>query len=358
MAVNVGDALIFLGLRALLDNAERLGLPLAMRVLIEAEQMVRETVEGQSIELGWRRDNAIHLRESDYLNMILKKTCWYTTIFPLRAGALIGSRDDVNLDRFIRFGFFAGAAFQIQDDLLNLIGDPAKYGKELNGDIQEGKRTLMLIHLLEHVSPEERIRLDGNPLAAATRPGAGDVAWIRERMEAHFDSVRPARRSRARRRRAACFRRGLREYPGFSRSAVRAGHRALGAGADVTPPGPSRDRVKQPAGLTTSLRSRPSETSDRTRFELLTSTIASFLLHEQAGKAFNGAKGKECRRLAARQLERAVEARLGADDVAEPPLRLGLESQQLGLVEAIERGLAQREAALCGGQRPCQIVRR
>jgi geranylgeranyl diphosphate synthase, type II len=186
VAVNVGDALIFLGLKALLDNAERLGLPLAMRVLFEAERMVRETIEGQSIELGWRRDNAIHLRESDYLEMILKKTCWYTTIFPVRVGALIGSRSEPNLDRFIRFGFFAGAAFQIQDDLLNLIGDPVKYGKELNGDIHEGKRTLMLIHLLEHASVEERSALA--EILSRPRPcrSDDDVEWIRERMDAYM----------------------------------------------------------------------------------------------------------------------------------------------------------------------------
>ena len=186
LAVNVGDALIFLGLKALLDNAQWLGLPLAMRVLAEAEQMVRETIEGQSIELGWRRDNAIHLRESDYLNMILKKTCWYTTIFPLRAGALIGSRGSPNLDAFVRFGFFAGAAFQIQDDLLNLIGDPVKYGKELNGDIQEGKRTLVLIHLLEHVTPDERARLAEALAQPRERRREEDVLWIRERMDAHM----------------------------------------------------------------------------------------------------------------------------------------------------------------------------
>lgn len=185
VAVNVGDALIFLGLRALLDNAERLGLPLAMQLLNDAEQMVRETVEGQSTELGWRRDNASHLRESDYLHMIMKKTCWYTTIFPIRAGALIGSRGTLNLDRYIRFGFFAGAAFQIQDDLLNLIGEPAKYGKELNGDIQEGKRTLMLIHLLGHADVEDRARL----IEILARPRSGrapaDVEWVRQRMDQH-----------------------------------------------------------------------------------------------------------------------------------------------------------------------------
>ena len=191
-AVNVGDALIMIGMKALLDNAEPLGLPLAMRILVDAEQMVRETIEGQAIELGWRRDNAIHLREADYLSMIMKKTCWYTTIFPLRAGALV-SRSDVNPDHFIRFGFFAGAAFQIQDDLLNLLGDPVKYGKELNGDLQEGKRTLMLIHLLERATPTERERLQellSRPRDARTD---ADVLWVRGRMAA-YESIEYAQR--------------------------------------------------------------------------------------------------------------------------------------------------------------------
>ena len=107
-AVNVGDALIFLGLKALIGNAERLGMAPALRLLSEAEHMVRETIEGQAIELGWRRDNALHLRESDYLHMILKKTCWYTTIFPLRAGVLIAAHAGADLNRFVRFGFFCG----------------------------------------------------------------------------------------------------------------------------------------------------------------------------------------------------------------------------------------------------------
>src|SRR5262249_49562571 len=148
VAVNVGDALVVAGLRALMDCRGILGSRLAALVLQEAERMTRESIEGQAIELGWRRDNAIALSEADYLEMVLKKTCWYTTILPSRVGALIGARSDVGLDRFVRFGFFLGAAFQIQDDLLNLEGDPEQYGKELDGDLWEGKRTLMLISLL------------------------------------------------------------------------------------------------------------------------------------------------------------------------------------------------------------------
>ena len=47
----------------------------------------------------------------------------------------------------MRFGFHFGAAFQIRDDLLNLVGDEQTYGKEILGDLYEGKRTLPLMHL-------------------------------------------------------------------------------------------------------------------------------------------------------------------------------------------------------------------
>jgi geranylgeranyl diphosphate synthase, type II len=182
VAVNVGDALTLLGLRALIDNRAPLGPRLTMRVLEEAERMARESVEGQAIELGWRRDNAVSLRESDYLAMVLKKTCWYTTIYPSRIGALIGTRSERDLDRFIRFGFFLGAAFQIQDDLLNLVGDRRRYGKELGGDVWEGKRTLMLIHLLSRASARDRRRLAAFLARPRAARAARDVAWVTERL--------------------------------------------------------------------------------------------------------------------------------------------------------------------------------
>jgi geranylgeranyl diphosphate synthase type II len=71
----------------------------------------------------------------------------------------VASRGAIDADRFNRFGYFMGAAFQIQDDILNLVADEAKYGKEIDGDIWEGKRTLMVIHLLSRATPQERERL-------------------------------------------------------------------------------------------------------------------------------------------------------------------------------------------------------
>jgi geranylgeranyl diphosphate synthase, type II len=156
VAVNVGNALNLFSLQVLMKNREVLGAQLAWQLFSETSEMLRQTLEGQALELGWIRDNECNLTEQDYLRMVLKKTAWYTCIYPCRAGGLIATGGGINPDRFYRFGWFLGVAFQIQDDLLNLVGDYNHYGKEIGGDIWEGKRTLMLIHLLNHCPPQDK----------------------------------------------------------------------------------------------------------------------------------------------------------------------------------------------------------
>jgi geranylgeranyl diphosphate synthase type II len=184
LAINVGDTLTLLSLRPLIDNINAIGPRLSMRILEEAARMARESAEGQAMELGWRHENITNLNDADYLEMILKKTCWLATIYPSRVGALIGARDHIDLDAFIRFGFFLGAAFQIQDDLLNLEADE-RYGKERNGDIWEGKRTLMLIRLLREAAEEERVEITRILRLSREQRTTAEVCWIRKRMDAY-----------------------------------------------------------------------------------------------------------------------------------------------------------------------------
>lgn len=158
LALNAGDAMMLEALSMLRANRQLLGPRTSDRVVQEFEVMLRHTVRGQAVELGWQRDQVVDLRPDDYLDLIIRKTCWYTTIHPLRVGALIGGRGRVPLEAFVQFGTYLGAAFQIQDDLLNLVGDESRYGKELLGDLFEGKRTLMLNHLLGEV--DDRLRAD------------------------------------------------------------------------------------------------------------------------------------------------------------------------------------------------------
>lgn len=150
LALNAGDALAVIANQVMRRHLRGLDRDLAERVHTEFDTMAMRTLEGQATELGWRHERTTGLTPEDYLDLIMHKTCWYTTIHPLRVGALVGARGRVDLRPMVRFGFHLGAAFQIQDDVLNLVGDEGEYGKEINGDIYEGKRTLPLIHVLSH----------------------------------------------------------------------------------------------------------------------------------------------------------------------------------------------------------------
>ena len=185
LAINAGDTLTLMSLRPLLENVTTIGPRLSLRILEETERMARESAEGQALELGWRRDNATEVDDAAYFEMVLKKTCWLGTIYPCRVGALIGTGGAVALDPFIRFGFFLGAAFQIHDDVLNLVGDSERYGKELDGDISEGKRTLMLIHLFRTATPDERTRLIEILALSREARTVADIRWVRDRMDVY-----------------------------------------------------------------------------------------------------------------------------------------------------------------------------
>jgi geranylgeranyl diphosphate synthase, type II len=147
-ALNAGDALAVVAGQVLRRATRRLDRDLAELVWAEFDTMAMRTLEGQATEIGWQLDEVEDLRPEDYLHLIMHKTCWYTTIHPLRVGAIVGSGGTADLGPLVRFGFHFGAAFQIRDDLLNLVGDERLYGKEILGDLYEGKRTLPLMHLL------------------------------------------------------------------------------------------------------------------------------------------------------------------------------------------------------------------
>jgi geranylgeranyl diphosphate synthase, type II len=158
IAVNVGDAMLSLSLQPLLDNVERVGLGPALRILRAVAKMTRLTVDGQALELEWVRSNTWRLGDDDYLKMVELKTSWYSFITPLQAGAIAAGAGLERLAPLESLGRHLGAAFQITDDLLNLRADPEEYGKEIGGDLWEGKRTLMLLHTLRSAEPTDRER--------------------------------------------------------------------------------------------------------------------------------------------------------------------------------------------------------
>jgi geranylgeranyl diphosphate synthase, type II len=187
LAANAGDAVKILGMSPLIDNLKLIGVRKALQIILEIQEMARRSVEGQIIELTYVRENRLSLKPRDYFTICENKTCWYTIIAPCRTGIIIGSDDATPemLDAITRFALNTGIAFQITDDTLNLTASQKLYGKEINGDILEGKRTLMLIHLLQSCSKEEKAKMKQilkTPREAKTE---ADVAYVMELLETY-----------------------------------------------------------------------------------------------------------------------------------------------------------------------------
>jgi len=172
IAVNVGDGMLLLCQEALDANLKLLGLGPALRIRRVMLRMAREAVEGQAMELEWIRTNRWDLADADYLRMVHKKTTWYSFTAPLVLGALIGGLPEERHVGLRCVAALIGGAFQIQDDVLNLVGDPVRTGKERCGDLWEGKHTLVLAHMMRTVGPAERRDLTAR-LAKARPPAEG-----------------------------------------------------------------------------------------------------------------------------------------------------------------------------------------
>ncbi|MDG5747597.1 polyprenyl synthetase family protein [Qipengyuania sp. XHP0207] len=181
LAINAGDALMFSAFQPLLDAVRPLGSEVTRQVLAVTMTMARQTAEGQALELGWRDRNITDLTEADYLQMALKKTAWMGMIWPAQLGVIVGSAGYVDPEHVMRFGYFLGLAFQIEDDLRNLSDDPG-YGKERNGDLFEGKRTLMLIHVRQAASSSEKKRIDSFMAMPREERSMKDVDWLAKLM--------------------------------------------------------------------------------------------------------------------------------------------------------------------------------
>ncbi len=197
IAVNTGDAMNALAMRLFRKTGERLGPVASLRIFDEVDHMLIESLEGQAIELGWVRDNDLTVGADDYLRLVLKKTAWYSFIHPLRIGALVANGDDRNLARFDRFGYLLGLAFQITDDVLNLNGKVERYGKEIDGDLWEGKRTLILAHAFGHAGGADRAWISSFLARPRERrlprevlrlhqilAGGGSIAWAQQSASA------------------------------------------------------------------------------------------------------------------------------------------------------------------------------
>ena len=185
LAANAGDAVKILAMSPLVDNLASIGVRKALQIIMEIQETARRSVEGQITELTFVKENRVDLKPKDYYYVCENKTCWYTIITPCRTGIIIGldEASPKQLDAITKYALYTGIAFQITDDILNLTASQDLYGKEIDGDILEGKRTLMLIRTLNSCTPEEKERIRKILETPREIKTEEDVMYIRDLLQ-------------------------------------------------------------------------------------------------------------------------------------------------------------------------------
>jgi geranylgeranyl diphosphate synthase type I len=179
-ATNIGDGMIFKSYESI--NGSRLPDKKKARIIRKFTDAFVEIVEGQNMEFNFRERDDVTADE--YMSMARKKAGILFGL-SLGLGADIADAPQATQDTLYEFGSDMGLAFMIRDDILNLVGDQGKYGKEIGGDIKEGKRTLMAIDCLSKCGSEEKAKLLS--ILSKTRDSVTDkdVSYAIELMKKH-----------------------------------------------------------------------------------------------------------------------------------------------------------------------------
>ncbi len=157
MGILGGNLLVDLGVKTIIDSKFEQSKKLqAISYYILA---FKELIDGVTAESYLQNLKLDKVSENDYLAMIIGKTA---SLFEksILMGALFRDEGKDYREDLSEFAKLLGQAFQIQDDILGVFGDPAKTGKSVEGDIKEGKKTLLAIYANKN---NEFVKLYGKP---------------------------------------------------------------------------------------------------------------------------------------------------------------------------------------------------
>ncbi|MBB3055792.1 polyprenyl synthetase family protein [Mucilaginibacter gotjawali] len=148
-----GDAMLVLSYQLMMKVEDHL----LREVLDVFNKTALGVCEGQQLDMDFEQRTEVHVDE--YLEMIRLKTSVLLG-GALKIGALIGGAEMQDAELLYNFGEYLGIAFQLQDDILDVYGDPDKFGKQVGGDIISNKKTWLLIRALELAVGSQKTELD------------------------------------------------------------------------------------------------------------------------------------------------------------------------------------------------------
>jgi geranylgeranyl diphosphate synthase type I len=153
--INTGDGMFVIAHLAL-HRLAALGLraEVVLEVLRRFDQTILTICEGQFLDLSF--EGNLEISEADYLAMISRKTAALVAAAS-GLGAIIGGADAATARALFDFGQNLGLAFQIQDDVLGIWGDPAVTGKPAAADLYRRKVSLPVIHALRTTNQRQQL---------------------------------------------------------------------------------------------------------------------------------------------------------------------------------------------------------
>ena len=127
---------------------------------VTRELLMPVEVDATITEMGEATDiSKRYVTEDEYIEMIRLKTAVLLAA-SLKIGAILAGATAEDSENLYHFGMHIGVAFQLQDDLLDVYGDPEVFGKKIGGDILCNKKTYMLIKALEHADEKQQEELN------------------------------------------------------------------------------------------------------------------------------------------------------------------------------------------------------
>jgi len=183
LAVNATDALHIIMWKMLKDNEKILGPQKTFAIMDEFYQMLIRTFLGQTVEIHWTQENKNNLTDKDCFFIFDGKTVYYTIAGPMRLGAILAGANSKQLEAIYEFAQPLGYCFQIKDDLLDLTSDFAGLKKQMGNDIYEGKRTIMLTHLIRNIKGQEKKKLAKIMKKGRDEKTPKEVEWVIKMMK-------------------------------------------------------------------------------------------------------------------------------------------------------------------------------
>jgi geranylgeranyl diphosphate synthase type I len=151
VSINAGDAMLIKVFEV--ANGSHIPLDRCHRLVTCIAKRAYDITWGQAYEFSmWSRSE---VREEGVIRLLRNKTGALTGL-STEAGAIAGGGTEEQIELLGNFGETLGVGFQIIDDVLNVSGDVKDYGKEIGGDIREGKKTILVAHLLRTASNNDR----------------------------------------------------------------------------------------------------------------------------------------------------------------------------------------------------------